>query len=83
MTNGDDGMTLEEARRTAPRLTLFGETQFIVGTPDNCELITLHGAGGSWVQTVNDKPVLLSRGWSGTAYANDQQGEWMGRDERE
>ena len=73
-------MTLEEAKQTAPRVTMTGETIFIVGTPDDCQFGIAYGVGGESVERFNDLPVLSSRSWAGTDYANDQQGKWCDRE---
>lgn len=76
-------MTLEEAKRTAPPVRNFGENQFIVGTPDDCEIITAFGVMGSSVQKMNEKRVLASRSFAPTDYANGQMSAWVDREEGE
>jgi hypothetical protein len=68
-------MTLDEVKRSAPRVMYFMETQCIVGTPDDCELVILYGAGG--IGSVNGRKVLATRRSSAADYANGQQGKWI------
>lgn len=70
-------MTLDEAKRTAPPVRNFTENQFIIGAPDDCEIVTAYGIMGDSVKTYNGKRVLVSRSFDPTGYSNGQQGRWV------
>lgn len=76
-------MTLEQAMQSAQPMKNFGESQFIVGEPDDCEVITMYGGIADAVYKINDKRVLAHRSFSPTSYITNQQGSWANQNEPE
>lgn len=67
---------LDDAKARAPKLTHFGETQFIVGSDDDYEVITLLAGIGTFTK-IGGKPVVARRSWQATDYVHDHQGAWI------
>lgn len=74
-------MTLEQAMKSAPSMKNFGESQFVVGEPDDCEIITMYGGIADTVGRINGKRVLAHRSFTPTSYITNQQGSWTNKHE--